>query len=416
VSNKRWLGQAAAVFDLWTVSLSGTVISQTYTMTINAKTITYTASGADTVNTILTALAAAWNAIAPAPAPEFQELTATPLPAGGPYTSMTLTQDVAGRPSTITVSTSGAATFSIANTTPATGPSFFDNAQNWVGGVAPVNSDYLIFDNGSVPCCYNINTSLTGITIDIEPGYSGTIGLPLINATGSTWYNEYRTTNLTLAGGTVIINGPSVRRVNLAFGANTANVRVLATGSRFDSYIPVVLLTGGNGSSELDITKGDVSPAFFTGTSATFPTIKTSFASSAKNDVTLTCGAGAVLTTITKNGGKLLVNSNVTTLTQGPAGGTTEIDAGAITTLNVQGGTVAYNSVGTLGTATVYGGGVLTFDGDPRAKTVTNPVNLTGPHTLIDNQKVVNSGVLSFVSAGVAPNVQHGISNTGSLT
>ena len=151
MATKRWLGNANAIADLWTVSLSGTVVSQTYTMTINSKSITYAAGSTDTVSNILAALQSVWSSISPSPPVEFTELTATALPAGVPYTSLTLTGNTLGKPSTISVSTSGAATFSIAHTTSATGPNDFTNGANWSGGSAPANSDTLVFDDGSIP-------------------------------------------------------------------------------------------------------------------------------------------------------------------------------------------------------------------------------------------------------------------------
>lgn len=420
MSTKRWLGNAASNQDLWTVSLSGTVTSQTFSFTINGKSISYTSSGGDTVATILTAFVALWNQLTPANPPEFNELTAVGLPIGGPFTSMTLTGKTSGKPSAISVATGGAATFSIANTTPATGPNTFDNAQNWSGGVAPVNSDVLVYDNGSVPCLYNLSTALTGITVYVNPGYSGAIGLPLINSdSGTVTYNEYRTTSLTLTSGTAIIDGPSLTRCNLAFGANTTTVRIMATGQRPDQYIPIVLLTGGNGSSELDITRGDCGVAFYQGQTATFPTIKTGYVSSPLTDVTLICGTGATLTTVTQNGGNVTSRANVTTITQGASGGTLTLsDSATVTTLSVYAGTCNANSNGTITTANLYGSAILSFDNDPRAITVTNPINCNGSNvSVIDNQKRVNSGVLSLAMTGLA-NVkwQHGFSSSIVIT
>lgn len=412
MATKRWLGNAAAVTDLWTLSLSGTVASQTYTMTVNNKNVTYVAGPSDTVSTIFAGLAAAWAASA---IPEFQELTAAALPIGGPFTSMTLTQNLAGRPSAISVSTSGAATFSIANTTPATGPNFFDNAQNWSGGVAPANSDTLVFDNGSVACCYNINSSLTGVTLNVNPGYSGTIGLPFINASGNVAYAEYRTTSLTLAGGTAVVNAPSCQQCNLAFGANTTTVRVLATGQRLTSSIPPLLIIGGNSSSILDVTKGDVGVAYYLGQTAQFPTVNTGYATNANADVTMTLGAGCTLTTITKNGGSITVSANATTITQGVSGGSVTLtDAVTVTTINAYGGTVNLNSTGTIGTINLYGSATLTADGDPRGKTITNNINCFAPSvTVIDNAKSINGGTLSLNTEGTTTvNVQHGGNTT----
>ena len=400
MSVKRWLANAAATFDLWTVTLSGTVISQTYTMTINSKSVTYVASGADTVATILAALVSAWNS---ATIPEFQELTAAGVGTVGSFTGMTVTQDTSGVPTSITVGTSGAATFTIANTVAATGPKFFDNAQNWAGGVAPVNSDTLVFDNGSGDCSFNISTVLTGLTINVNPGYSGKIGLPLINSTGQTTYNEYRTTSLTIAGGTVVINCPTIGQCNLAFGANTATVRILAVGQRISTYIPVVLLIGGNGSSELDLVQADCGVAFYQGTTANFPTIKSGYSTNSRSDVNLNLGLGCTLGTLVQNGGNITVRANITTATIDIAGGNLTItDAATATTINAYAGTVNVATVGTIGTINLYGSAILNCDSDSRSKTVTNPISVFNANVqIIDSARTINSGTLTIAGNGI---------------
>ena len=406
---KRWLGNAAATTDNWTIILAGTVVSQTYSMTINGKSVTYTASGTDTVSTILLALANAWSASV---IPEFLELTAAALPSGGPYTSMTVAQNVAGRPSVITVATNGVATFTISNTSAATGPNDFTNAQNWSTGTSPANSDTLVFDNGNVSCKYNLGSSLTGVTVSVESGYAGLIGLSFINTDNpNTSYNEYRATALTLAGGTAVVNAPQCGRCNLAFGPNTASVRVLATGQRANSSTPVVLITGGNSSSELDINKGDVGLACYQGQTATFPTIKTGYVSQPLSDVTLTIGLGVTLTTVTKNGGNVTSRVGATTINQDVSGGTlTLTDSAAVTILNVFAGTVNLNSIGTMATINLYGSATLNCDGDPRAKSVTNAINVYSTAvTVIDSAKTINAGVLTLAPSGLTGvNVQHG--------
>jgi hypothetical protein len=405
---KRWIGNAAAIADIWTVTLSGTVISQTYTLTINTKSVSYAASATDTVATIVTALASAWNATT---IPEFAEYLAAGTPSSGPFTAMAITAKSAGTPGTITFTSSGSAAVSIANTSPGTGPSDFTNSQNWSGGVAPTNADTLVFDNGSVPCACNLGSALTGVTISVEPGYSGAIGLPFINANGSSTYAEYRTTSLTLAGGTATVNSGKISRCNLAFGANTATVRVLNTGPRPDPNVPTCLITGGNNSSSLNVSKGDLGVAFYQGTSATFPTINTAFLSNVKGDVTLVVGVGGILTTVTKNGGSVTLRAGATTVNQQTSGGVLSItDAATITTLNATNGTVNYQTSGILGTINLYGASVLDCSGDSRAKTVTNPINVFDSAVqIIDPMKTINSGVLTLTTADlVSVEVNHG--------
>lgn len=411
--SKRWLGNAAATFDIWTISLSGTVVSQTYSVTMNSKSITYVAGVSDTVATILAGLVANWTSLTTPPPPEFQELN--PVVSG---TTIIATAQLAGNPCTITVSTGGGATFTIAHTQTATGPNDFANAQNWSGGVAPANSDTLVFDNGSTPCKFGLSTSLTGITLQISAGFSGTIGLPFINANATTTYAEYRPTSLTLTGGTITINAPNCKQCNLAFGSNTATVNIQNIGPRLSQYIPPILIQGGNNSSVLAISKGDVGVAYYQGQTAQFNSILMSYQSSPTSDVTLFCGSGTTLNTITKNGGTLTTNSNITTLTQGTGGGTTYVIAGAVTTAYCENGTLIYNSTGTLGTVTVAGKGVLDFSQDPNGKMITNPVLLYGDNSSVnDPNKVVNTGTLTVTTVQTTMlNVTHGSGNVCSFT
>jgi len=408
MATKRWVGGAQSVKDVWTLTLSGTVTSQTYTITIGTKSISYTAGGADTQAVIFAALLAMWNSTTSPVPPEFKELTAT-----GGVTNLVLTGTVTGRPSVVSFTTGGGATATATNTIPASGPSFFNVAANWSGGVAPANSDILVFDSGSVPCKYGLSSTLTGVTVQVNPGYSGTIGLTDVNSDGNS-YHEYRTTSLTLDGGTLVCNSPNIRLCRLAFGTTLATVRVLNSGQRLDPNAPAVLITGGAVSSECDVTRGDVGLAFYAGETANFPTLKIGYVTQQQSDARVYGGVGLTVTTITKTGGDLTLNSNATTITQGPNGGTLTVAAGAVTTLNANGGSVVYNSTGTLGTLNIRNDGAVSFDADPRGVTVTNTINMYGPSArLKDNQKRVSSGVLTVATTGTpAGNIEHDVTNT----
>lgn len=413
---KRWIGNAPATVDVWTITLSGTVASQTYTATINSKDITYVAGVDETVDSVLRGLVAAWNSLTSPPPAEFQELTATGLPGAGPLTSIRLTQDLAGRPTVLSVGTTGDATFAIVNTVTATGPNDFANPLNWSDGATPEDLDTLVFDSGSIPCKYNLGTTLEGVTIAVDPGYSGQIGLPMTNRDNSgSPYHEYRTTSLTLSGGTVEVNSGQVGRCNLAFGSHPATVRVRNTGQRIDPETPVVLITGGDATSELSINRGDVGLAFFQGETATMPLVRTAYTSQPLSDVDLVIGTGADVTTLTKNGGNVVCRAAVSTVRQELMGGVITLsDAATVTTLNAFAGTVVLSTTGTIGTINLYGNSVLDVDQDPRPRTVTNPINVFSRDvTIRDNQKVINSGVLSLNTHGaVSVHVEHGANTT----
>ena len=398
MATKSWIGQAVAVADVWTITPGGTIASgSVFTLTINGKDLVYTATGSTLADTTA-GITAAWNNTVTPPPPEFRELEATDT-----GTTVVLTGLSAGRPHTVSAAASGSGspTISASNTTAATGPNHLNNGDNWSDGTAPANSDVLVFDRGSVPVLYGLSTTLTGITIYWRAGYRGAIGLPPINRDGDA-YGEYRTRYLTLDGATLIqLESQDVSRFYINTGTTAATVVVNQTGSREDDNIPCVCLRGGHSSNALTINRGDVGAAYFAGETSTIPDIRLAFVASRATDARLVCGTGATLTTVSKTGGDLTIRSNVTTLTQGPTGGTTTIEAGAVTTLNLNGGTCVYNSTGTLGTASIANDGFLDFDQDARAKTVTNPVDIYGPDArLRDSRKVVSSLVVDLNRTG----------------
>lgn len=414
MATKQWTGNAVAVKDVWTITPGGTIASgSTFTLSINGKSIVYTSTGS-TVAGVTAGIAALWNNTETPPPPEFRELVAVDN-----TTSVTLTGRLEGRPHTVGAAAggSGSPSVSISNTTPATGPNFISAAANWSDNAAPANSDVLVIDSGTIPILYGFDAldALTGVTVRILEGYQGVeIGLPNDNNDGD-YYFEYRTKELTLDGGTIEVNCSTLQRLRVNTQSTAATYRIINTGQRLDALVPVVLITGNHSSNTIDVTRGDVAIAFYPGQTSQFPTVRMAFANNQASDSQVFIGPDCTLTTISKTGGILTTNSNVTTLSQQPNGGTMRVEAGAVTTLNVDGGTCIYNSTGTLGTGRVSNEGFLDFDQDSRPKTVTNPVELFGDRARVrDSRKVVNSGALvvdlnhtqSMANIAIGPNVR----------
>ncbi len=125
----------------------------------------------------------------------------------------------------------------------------------------------------------------------------------------------------------------------------------------------------------------------------------------------LTIGLGATLTTVTKNGGSVTSRVGATTINQDVLGGTlTLTDAAAVTTLNVYGGTAVISTTGTIATVNLYNSATLDANQDPRARTITNAINVySSAVTIKDDQKAINSGTLSLNTNGATNvNVNHG--------
>src|ERR1700736_2287329 len=115
MATPRWRGDAPAVKQVNTATVGGTAAGgQVYTVTINGKTVSYTAAGGDTNNTIAGALQAL---LAASTIPEFQEVAWTVA-----TNVITGTSAVAGRPFTNTSSATGTGTLVRATTTASSGP------------------------------------------------------------------------------------------------------------------------------------------------------------------------------------------------------------------------------------------------------------------------------------------------------
>jgi len=186
MATKYWIGRAAAVAQVSTITVGGTIApGDKFSVTINGKSVTFTAT-TTTIAHVVAGLVDLLNATtAPIEHGELTWVASSPTIVG--------TADVAGVPHTITVSETGAAsTLAIATTVAATGPNFEDNPENWVGGVAPTTDDYLVFDSGSVSVKYGWVKPADSDPFSqrkILPGYTGNIGLPATNELG---YPEYR--------------------------------------------------------------------------------------------------------------------------------------------------------------------------------------------------------------------------------
>jgi hypothetical protein len=426
MATKRWIGNAPAVAQVNTFLFAGTwESSDVITFTIGTKSVSTTATST-TIATIGAALVTFWNALDSTAYPEFAEITASFSTA-----TLTLTADTAGKPFTVTISTTetggGAADAqTIEGTTSTTGtvatanngPNVYSSTMNWDTGTVPVDADDLYFDSGSVDCLYDLSYSaVTPASITIGPGYSGNIGLPETNEDNSaTPYREYRTTYLTLGTSgdatniALSFNGGG-GRIKLNHGSSQYTALVKNTGQRLEAQIPAVLLNGTHASSSLSVNRGDVGVAFFGGETSTILTLNVGYQNNPAGDSQVVLGAGVTLTnaTIVQTGGTLETNSatsGTATITQ--YDGTLTIQAGGQVGLTVRGGHCVYNSTGTLGGAPVVSGsGWLDFSQDLRAKAVTNPIDLYGADAkLSDPNKVVTSLVVdvdeSVNSANIA--------------
>src|SRR5690606_1115960 len=188
-------------------------------------------------------------------------------------------------------------------------------------------------------------------------------------------------------------------RIKLDLGSAQFTAIVEGSGQPAEIDVPAIIIKGTHAENALTVTRGNLGVAVFGGETATIATLLQGYQTDPFSDTDVFLGAGCTLTTITKTGGTLEINSNVTTLTS--RDGDTTITAGAVTTLKVEGGRTIYNSAGTLTTGSVSGNGILDFSQDDRPKTVTNPIDVFGPNAdVLDPKKVVAALVIDWNRCG----------------
>jgi len=393
----RWVGNAAPVADVWTFTVSAIGSNgDTVYVTCNSKTVTVAKTASETTTALLAALLQ--TSLAACTFPEFQEYTWTVS-----SNVVTATANTAGKPGTFTSGETGTAAITESNATAATGPNFASNVTNWSGGALPTTSDDVVFENSNVDCLYGL-TALSAVTltsITVRASYTGRIGLPeraggssTIAPGGSGGYYEYRPRYFQFDGDCAVTigdgTGAGSGRINLEGGDGATTVLVFGTAQPEDGVAAFHWKTIGSGTGNtLSITQGSVGLALDTGAVCKVTPIRVGSEGNPANDVTLRCGAGAVLNTVVQHAGKVEVNSTVASLTMQRDANEYTQSAGALTAATVYGGTLYYNSTSTLASVTAYGPSAkVNFSRDPRAKTLTDG-SFKGGAAFIDPNFVV---------------------------
>jgi len=374
MANQYWLGQAAAVAQVSTLTVGGTpAAGQVYTATINGKSITYTAVLADTNNTIAAGLQAALAAAATAGTPvEFSEVTWT---VG--TNVVTATAATAGVPFTVTGGASGAGTLTVATTTASAGPAHWDTAGNWSTGSVPATGDSVYIRESSADILYGIAQSgVTLALLDIDSTYSGKIGLPDLKSSygGTVSYAEYRPTYLAIGATGVNVGrgqGSGSSRIRLNTGTVQTTLRVYGTASPASTGGVAFDWLGTHASNALVAARGSIGVAAKPGTSAVLASAKVGSQGSAVSDVRLLFGDGCTLTSLVMTGGTVEVRNGVSTVVMTDGVLTLSGTAGVSTSLEADGGLVNYDTTGTL--ASYVGGteSAIDFSRIAVARTVT---------------------------------------------
>jgi hypothetical protein len=409
-STLRWISGAAAVAQVQDYLFGGTWENNDVVLaTIGNVQVSLGATGSTVITTLLDTFVTAFNALDADLYPQCAEMTAS---RSGNY--FRLTADTEGVPFALTLSTTetgggaadaqtidGAASSAGTATTASAGPNDWGTAANWDINTLPADTDTVVIENSDQDILYGLSqTSIDLAVCTINPSYTGNIGLPKRNANG---YAEYRTDYLKLGTATTLtVKGG--KRVKINVGANACSCVVNGTGTSPEQGVPAFLFLGTSASNTMTVLKGSVGVAFYAGeTSDLTGGLRLGSISNKESDANVYCGSGVTLVTVTKDGGVLETNSNVTTLINNA--GETKHMAGTMTNLTGTGGIVRYNSTGALGTPILSGNCLLDFDQDPRAKTVTNPIDVYGDKAKPrDTYKVVATFVVDYNYAEVKIN------------
>lgn len=407
----RWVGSAEDVAMVIDATPGGTLaIGEVLTLTVGGATVSFTVAAAGDVGAAVAGLVAAWNA---SDAPQVQEATAKDVTS----TKAQLTGDVDGQPITVTGSATGGSTLTVTTDTTATGKNHWNNDQNWRdtsdAAGQPAASDTVVFDAGSSEdVLYGLDQSSTVLSeLTIENGYTGRIGNPDRHPNG---YNEYRDKNLQVGATNIRIGdgeGQGSGRIRIDTGTDQTTIVVQNTGPSLDQTngTPALIWFGTHASNAVSVLRGSVGIGFFADQTATVSTLRIGYRENVERDAVVSVGEGVTLATVEKYGGVFRSNSGISSTLNSYAGESVLLQ-GAWPTVNVRGGSVRYNTTGTLTTATVSGEGHLDFSQDPRAKTVTNPIERYGNLSrLSDPGQLVSSLVVDLNESSNLDLLQLGI-------
>lgn len=407
----RWLGKALDVAEVQKITVGGTWAStETLTLTVNGKNIVIILGTDVSTAQVATAIKEAWNGDTQTGTgdhtfsetgnniPEFNEITAT---VSGSV--VTLTHDTKGIPFTLSLAeTSTSGTLTPSTTTAGTGKHFWDNADNWDTGAVPVNSDDVFIDNNAVSIKYGLAQSAVTLTsLTIGSTYTGEIGLPEVNSTGSEDYVEYRARYLNIKSTTVTIgrgDGTGSGRILLNTDSAQTTLNVVNTGTSVETNVPALIWKGTHASNEVNISAGSVGIGFFGGESATVATLRIG-GDGVGGRPDVHCGSTVTMTTLTMSDGDVFLSSGLTTVDK--RGGTLTIYNGNVTTLNERGGITYYMGAGTLTTVNIDGGGLVNCDRDLRGRTFTNTSIYEGGSLISRQRTITFSNAPQLVRCGL---------------
>lgn len=381
-----WVSKQKKQAQVNTVTPANVAIGNVFTVTVNSKAYSFTA----TAGTVANVTAGLYALLAAATAGDVSEITW----ADG-TTALTATATTAGKPFTQTSSaTGGTATLVTSATTANLSPSDINDAANWSGGAVPGSNDDVYFDaTNTTDALWNLSalSAVTLTSLNISNGYTGSIGLSPVDTDGTAYW-QYRAQYLLVGATTSNIGdttGTGSGRLKIDNSSIQTTLNVNNTGSPTDADLSALIWKGTHASNVVNLAGGSFGAAVFGGETATIATLRLGgTGAGGALPATAICGPGVTLTTVNNLGGSVTINSAATTILIQNGGTLTTLGTGAITTVNNRNGTLNAQSNGTITTLVVGTGSTADFSGDARAKTVTTTTIYAGA-TVNDPENVV---------------------------
>lgn len=362
---KVWRGGASNVAQVSTITLGNTNTGKVITVTIGEVSVTATCNS---TNATVQArrLYRSWVA---STAGQFREITPS-----NTTNALTLTAKTAGKPFTLTSSGNSGLTAVFSTTTAATGAKVFNSAQNWSGGVAPVSSDTIVFENSDRDCLYNLNQpALDALTVKVSKSYTGKLGLPRVNEDNTSRpYVEYRTRYLVANVAALTVgdgDGSGSGRIMVDCNNTNTTAIVYDTGSPAETGVEALLINNTRNGSVITISKGSVGLSVFTSEVSAVRTLNVGYVTSPASDSLVRTGSGVTVNTVHTTGGIVSLGKGPVTLTQDD--GEVTVTDGALTTVTLNKGTLKYRGNDTV-TLVEQFGGTLDFRTDMQSRTISN--------------------------------------------
>ncbi len=373
--NNYWLGHAVAVAQVKTHTVGGVPANgQIYTATINNKTLSYTATGADTNITIAAALYALLIAY------DVEEYTEAEYSYTAATAIITSTVTEAGADVTMTTAADGTGTFVTATVTAATGPEWWTDIDNWSLQAVPVNGDSVYLRGTSTNITRGLaQSAVTLALLDIDSTYTGKIGLPDFHAAtgGGATYSEYRATHLAIGATAVNVgrgSGSGSSRMRINFGTVQTTIRAYGTGQPETAGGVALDFIGTHAANALYASRGSIGAAVKPGTVAAVAAANIGSQGSPVSDVQCVFGDGCTLTDLKMTGGTVECRNGFATGELSDGELTVSGTAGVSTSLVANSGLVNYDTTGTLASYKGGKGSKIDFGRVVAARTVTAAV------------------------------------------